>query len=212
MARSCGAVCKLCRREGIKLFIKGEKCFSKCVFERRAYPPGLSGKARTRKKVTNYRVRLREKQRLKRMVGISEAQMRRYYSLAKQMSGQTGDNMLKIIELRLDNVVKRLGIASSPKFARQLVGHGHLRVNGRRVNLPSYQVRTGDRLELDQSVKENFFVQLSRQGFERRGSVPPHWIEWDAQEKKGQVVRMPEMAEISFPVNSQYIVEFYTRR
>lgn len=212
MATICGAVCKLCRREGTKLFLKGEKCFSKCVLERRPYPPGPAGKSKKRKKVTDYGVRLREKQRLKRLAGINEAQMRRYYELARQMPGQTGQNMLGILERRLDNVIKRLGVATSPRFARQLVGHGHLRVNGRRVTLPSYLVRPGDRLELDSSMLENFFVQLSRQGFERRSMPVPSWIEWDPQAKKGQVLRMPEAAEVVFPVNSQHIVEFYTRR
>ncbi|MBI2070872.1 MAG: 30S ribosomal protein S4 [Elusimicrobia bacterium] len=205
-------VCKLCRREGVKLFLKGEKCFVKCVFEKRPYPPGPSGKARTRKKITDYGLRLREKQRLRRMMGINEAQMRRYYDEAQRLPGRTGENLLNLLELRLDNVVRKIGLAASPRFARQLVGHGHVMVNGKRVTIPSYAVQPGDQIQIDKTMKSNFFVDLAQQNHERRATVMPSWIKWDKAESKGEILRLPEKGEVSFPVNDQYIVEFYTRR
>ncbi|MBI4369322.1 MAG: 30S ribosomal protein S4 [Elusimicrobia bacterium] len=212
MSNITGPVCKMCRREGVKLFLKGEKCFSKCVLEKRPYPPGSSGKARSRKKTTDFGLRLREKQRLKRMMLMNEAQMRGFYEKAKDEEGRTGQNLLHRLELRLDNVVRRLGLAVSPRFARQLVSHGHILVNGQSVNLPAYQVQPGDRLALNPKLKENYFVTLAAQGFDRRASASPSWIAWDRATAEGEVIRWPEKNEVSFPVNDQYIVEFYTRR
>ncbi|MBI4668458.1 MAG: 30S ribosomal protein S4 [Elusimicrobia bacterium] len=204
-------VCRRCRREGAKLFLKGEKCFIKCVVEKRPFAPGRAGKSRTRKKTTDYGIRLREKQKLKKMLGINEAKMKLYYERAQRMPGRTGENLLKLVEMRLDNVARRLGLATSPRFARQLVGHGHVLIGGRRITVPSYEVKPGDILEL-KGLKNNFFVDLSRQNFERRGGVLPGWLNWDSASQKGRVLRLPEKGELSFPINDQYIVEFYTRR
>lgn len=202
----------MCRREGVKLFLKGEKCFTKCILEKRPSLPGAPARGKSKRKTTDYGLRLREKQKLKRMIGINEAQMRRYYSEAQRQTGSTGENMLKLLDVRLDSVMRHLGLATSPRFARQLVGHGHVFINGRRVTLPSYHVRPGDVVQVNPKMKENFFLQLSEQGFERRGSVTPGWINWNKAERKAEILRLPEKGETHFPVNDQYIVEFYTRR
>lgn len=214
MARYTGPSCKLCRREGVKLFLKGDKCFLKCTLDKRAYPPGPQGQAggRRRKKLSDYGLRLREKQKLKRLVGILEAQMRHYYDVASRMEGKTGEGIIQMIERRLDSVVRHIGLATSPKFARQLVSHGHILVNGKSVNLPSVLLEPGDQVELDSSMRENYYIQLSKQSFERRGAAVPGWIVWDQEKWQAKVSRLPESSEFTLPVNQQYIVEFYTRR
>ena len=210
MARYTGPVCKLCRRESMKLYLKGDKCFTKCTLDSRPNPPGTSGKPR--RKPSDYAIRLREKQKLKRMAGILERQTRHYYQDAADMAGKTGENMLRLIEMRLDNVVRKMGLATSLRFARQLVNHGHVRVNGKSVTLPAYEVSAGDKIELNAEMKENFYVKLALESFTRRGSVIPNWISWDAGTVSAQVLRSPEASEFSYPISDNYIVEFYTRR
>lgn len=210
MARYTGPVCKLCRREGMKLYLKADKCFTKCVLDRRPYAPGTSTKRKT--KVSDYALRLREKQKLGRMTGVLETQMRHYYTQAASLSGRTGENILRLLEVRLDNIVKKVGLATSLRFARQMVNHGHIKVNGKRVTIASYGAKPGDKIEIDQKMRDNFHVKLSLESFAKRGSVLPSWIQWDAERFEAQVLRSPENAEFAFPINDQYIVEHYTRR
>jgi len=202
------SVCKLCRRENAKLFLKGDRCFSdKCAFERRPYPPGQHGQARL--KFSEFALQLREKQKAKRYYGLSEKQFRRYFHLADRSKEVTGTALLKVLESRLDNVVYTLGFAASRREARQLVGHNHITVNGKRVNVASYVVRKGDVVEVKQASRELVKVQSAMQSIARR-SVPA-WLDADHAAFKGTVKDLPTREEITLPVEENMIVEYYSR-
>jgi small subunit ribosomal protein S4 len=206
LARDTGPQCKQCRREGMKLFLKGERCLTdKCAVERRPYPPGEHGRARIRQ--SEYRQQLREKQRARRYYQVLEKQFRNYYDKASRQPGVTGENLLRLLERRLDNVLVRLGFASSRRQARQLVDHGHFRVNARRVNIPSYQVRPGDVI----SIKDGSGAdQVIRDATELTATVPA-WLQADFDSLTAKVLRLPEREEISVPVQEQLIVELYSK-
>jgi small subunit ribosomal protein S4 len=206
MARDLGPKCRVCRREGMKLFLKGERCLTeKCAVERRSYPPGEHGRGRI--KQSEYLLQLREKQKARRYYGLLEKQFRNYYEKAAQRSGITGENLLRLLETRLDNVVYRLGFAASRAQARQVVRHGHFLVNGRRVNIPSYQVKPGDIVQIrDGSPAE----QVVRDATDLTASVAP-WLEADHEGLTGRVLKLPERAEIDTPVQEQLIIELYSK-
>jgi small subunit ribosomal protein S4 len=206
MARDTGPQCKQCRREGMKLFLKGERCLTdKCAVERRPYPPGEHGRGRVRQ--SEYRQQLREKQRARRYYQLLERQFRNYYQKASRQPGVTGENLLRLLERRLDNVLVRLGFAASRRQARQLIGHGHFQVNGRRVDIPSYQVRPGEVI----SVKEGSRgAAVIRDATELTATVPP-WLQADHDSLTAKVLRLPERDEISAPVQEQLIVELYSK-
>jgi small subunit ribosomal protein S4 len=206
MARDTGAQCKQCRREGTKLFLKGERCLTdKCGVERRNYPPGDHGRGRPRQ--SEYRVQLREKQKARRYYGVLEKQFRGYYDRASRQEGVTGENLLRILECRLDNVMVRLGFAASRRQARQMIRHGHWMVNGRRVDIPSYQVRPEDVITLAPGFKAD---QMIRDATELV-SVVPAWLQADHDGLTAKVLRRPERDEILVPVQEQLIVEFYSK-
>ncbi|MCL6518644.1 MAG: 30S ribosomal protein S4 [Armatimonadetes bacterium] len=208
MAVTSGAVCRMCRREGMKLFLKGERCYSrKCSFERRSYPPGQHGQTRPGK-IKEYGAQLREKQKLRRIYGVRETQLRIYIKEAIRRRGVTGETLLQLLESRLDNVVYRLGFASSRAMARELVSHGHFLVNGQKVNTPSYLVKPGDVIEVKPKSKDIIPIVESLQA--TAGRVPP-WLELDAEAKKGRVLRLPTREEIDTQVDETLIVEFYSR-
>ncbi len=208
MARYTGPRCRLCRREGSKLFLKGDRCFSeKCAFERRSYAPGQHGKARV--KVSDYGIRLREKQRVRRIYGVKESQFRRYFEIADRQKGVTGTNLLVLLERRLDNVIYRLGFADSRAQARQLVKHGHFLVNGRKVDIPSFLVKVGDEIKVRDKSKDIQPITQALEAIARRGV--PDWLELNAEEKKGVVKAWPERSHITMPIQEQYIVEFYSK-
>ncbi|WP_022854352.1 30S ribosomal protein S4 [Thermodesulfatator atlanticus] len=210
MAKYTGPRCRLCRREGMKLFLKGERCYTdKCAFERRSYPPGQHGQAQMRAKRSDYGIRLREKQKVKRIYGVSEKQFATYFERSDRMRGQTGHNLLQLLERRLDNVVYRLGFASSRMQARQMVAHGLFKVNGRNVDIPSYLVKPGDVIELKEKYRQNPFVQENLEAAVRRGI--PQWLELDADNFKGTVKALPTREDITMPIQEQLIVEFYSR-
>ena len=207
MARYRAAVCRQCRREGIKLFLKGSRCFTeKCAIERRNYPPGQHGLSRT--KLTPYGIQLREKQKAKNIYGVLESQFRRYFERAERERGITGENLLKLLERRLDNVVFRLGMAASRREARQMVGHGHFQVNGRKVSIPSYIVKVGEVVQLRPTSKlgERITDNMSA----GRGSVPP-WLELDVDQRKATVRGLPVREDIQIPVQEQLIVELFSK-
>lgn len=207
MGRYIGPNCKLCRRENQKLFLKAEKCFSqKCPIEKgRKFAPGQHGKKPI--KLSEYGRRLREKQKLKRMAQLTEEQLKRYFELAKKQKGLVGENLLKLIETRLDNVVYKLGWALSRKSARQLVSHKHILVNDKPVNIPSYQVKIGDKIKLVDELKENIYVEKSQE----RTSFIPKWIKYDPENYTAEILSMPTREDISFPINELLIVEFYSK-
>jgi small subunit ribosomal protein S4 len=208
VARYHEPVCRLCRREGMKLFLKGERCFKeKCGVERRSYAPGQHGKRRN--KMQPYGLQLREKQKVRRVYGVLEAQFRRYFAEASRLRGVTGENLLRLLELRLDNVVYSLGFASSRSQARQLVLHGHVLVNSRKVNVPSFQVRPNMEVALKEKVRANTQVQDALDTAQGRG-VPP-WLELDGENFKGKVVALPTREDIKLPIQEQLIVELYSR-
>ncbi len=208
MARYTGSKCRLCRREGTKLFLRGDRCYTdKCAYERRPYAPGQHG--RRRKKSSDYEIQLREKQKVKRLYGVLEAQFRRYFQIAEAKKGVTGTNLLRILELRLDNVVYRLGFAQSRNQARQLVKHGHFLVNGRKVDIPSFQVRVGDEIVVKEKSRNLAIIQESQEAIARR--AVPGWLELNAQEYKGVVKALPEREDITFPINENLIVELYSK-
>ncbi len=208
MARYRGSECRLCRREGLKLFFKGDRCYTeKCAFERRGYAPGEHGQAR--KKHSDYGVQLREKQRLKRMYGLLEKQFRGYFERADRMKGITGSNLLMLLERRLDNVVFRLGFAPSRNDARQLVRHSHFLVNGRKVNIPSYTVRKDDIIELREKSRKVLPILDSLETVARRGI--PGWLELDKETFKGVVKTIPTREDITMPVQEQLVVELYSK-
>jgi small subunit ribosomal protein S4 len=206
VARERDAQCRQCRREGEKLFLKGERCLTdKCGIERRSYPPGQNGRGRIRQ--SEYLLQLREKQRARRFYGVLEAQFRRYYDKASRQQGITGENLLRLLEMRLDNVVTRLGFAASRRQGRQLVRHGHFLVNGRRVDIPSYQVKPDDII----SVKANSPAeQIIRNATEMVASVSP-WLQADYDALNGKILKAPDRTEIDTPVREQLIVELYSK-
>ena len=211
MARYKDAVCKLCRREGEKLFLKGERCYSpKCAFERRPYPPGSHGKqAQFRRKVSDYGRQLRAKQKARRAYGVLERQFRRYFREAEQRRGLTGANLLILLETRLDNIVYRLGFAASRPQARQLVRHGHLEVNGHKVNIPSYLVQPGDIVTVRQRSRPNAYFKALADDLPHR-SVP-EWLSRDDEAMVGRVMALPERKDIDIAFDEQLIVEYYSR-
>ncbi|MDY0088522.1 MAG: 30S ribosomal protein S4 [Coriobacteriia bacterium] len=208
MARYTGADCRLCRREGIKLFLKGDRCYSdKCAVERRPYPPGQAGKRRPRD--SEYRLQLREKQKAKRIYGLLEKQFRSYYELANRQKGIPGENLLRLLETRLDNVVYRLGFAKSRDEARQVVRHNHIKVNGRKVNIPSYRVRPGDVVAIAEKSKDLLVIKTALIASEK--IEVPGWLEVDIEKLSGKVLSMPERNQIDAPVHEQLIVELYSK-
>jgi small subunit ribosomal protein S4 len=206
VARDRGAQCKQCRREGVKLFLKGERCLTdKCGVERRTYPPGEHG--RGRQKQSEYRVQLREKQKARRYYGVLEKQFANYYDKASRQPGVTGENLLRLLESRLDNVLVRLGFAGSRRQARQLILHGHWTVNGRRVNVPSYQVKPDDVIAVKATSKAQPII---RDATDLTSAVPA-WLQADHDGLTAKVLRHPERAEIDTPVQEQLIVELYSK-
>ncbi len=213
MARYTGPVCKFCRREGEKLFLKGARCMSpKCSFERRSYPPGQHGKdAQFRRgRGSDYSLQLREKQKARRVYGVLERQFRRYFREALRRPGLTGSNLLAILESRLDNVIYRLGWADSRNHARLLVQHGHFLVNGRRTNIPSYLVVPGDVISVREGSRKRAYFKELRAYMEDRPAAP-EWLQVDPAAMQGTVLRMPERRDIDLPLNEQLIVEYYSR-
>jgi len=208
MARYTGADCRLCRREGVKMFLKGDRCYSdKCGVERRPYPPGQAGKKRPRD--SEYRVQLREKQKTKRMYGLLEKQFRGYYEVANRQTGITGENLLRLLESRLDNVVYRLGFAKSRDEARQVVRHNHIKVNGSKVNIPSYRIRPGDTISVAEKSKDLLVIKTSLISSEK--VEVPGWLEVDIEKLAGKVLSLPERNQIDAPVREQLIVELYSK-
>ncbi|MQA75885.1 MAG: 30S ribosomal protein S4 [Solirubrobacterales bacterium] len=206
MARDTGPQCKQCRREGQKLFLKGERCLTeKCGVERRSYPPGEHGRGRVR--ASEYRLQLREKQKARRFYQVLERQFRNYYEKAARQPGVTGENLLQLLERRLDNVLVRLGFAASRRQARQLINHGHWLVNGRRVDIASYQVRPDDLITIK---PESNAVDVVRQATELTAAVPP-WLQADHDALTAKVLRLPDRSEISAPVSEQLIIELYSK-
>jgi small subunit ribosomal protein S4 len=206
MARDTGPQCKQCRREGQKLFLKGERCLTeKCGVERRSYPPGEHGRGRVR--ASEYRQQLREKQKTRRFYGVLEKQFRGYYEKASRQPGVTGENLLRMLESRFDNVLVRLGFAASRRQARQMINHGHWLINGRRVDIPSYQVKPDDVI----TIRPNSGVaDVVRQATELTAAVPP-WLQADHDALTAKVLRQPERSEIAAPVQEQLIVELYSK-
>ena len=210
MARHREAVCRLCRREGQKLFLKGLRCFTaKCAIEKRNFVPGQHGQAR-RPKTTGYGLQLREKQKVKRTYGLLERQFRTYIGKAQRSSGPTGDNLIVMLERRLDNVVWRMGVASSRAQARQIVLHGHIRVSGRKVNIPSYLVNVGQEISLKEAMRQNAMVLEARNIAQSQNVVP--WLEIDRENCKARVVALPKRENVQTPpITEQLIVELYSK-
>ncbi|MDR5684018.1 MAG: 30S ribosomal protein S4 [Armatimonadota bacterium] len=207
MGRYHDAVCRLCRREGLKLYLKGDKCFTdKCPVAKRPTQPGVHPPSR--RKASEFAVRLREKQKLRRIYGVYEEQFKRYFQQAAKAKGVTGTRLLQLLETRLDNVVYRLGLASSRKEARQAVTHGHVSVDGRRVTVPSYQVRPGQVVALTPRGTRNTRIRTLVEGGTRQ---PPSWLEFDPERLQGRVLALPAREEIDVPVQEQLIVEYYSR-
>lgn len=208
MARYREAVCRLCRREGIELYLKGDRCFTdKCAIKRRGYPPGQHGQRRP--KHSDYGVQLREKQKAKRIYGLLERQFRNYFEKADGMKGKTGDNLLILLERRLDNVVFKLGFSPTRRESRQLVGHGHFKVGGRKVNIPSFLVRPGDVVELKEKSRKIPSLNDALDAVVRKG-IPP-WLELDRENFRGVMKTLPTRAEIKEPIQEQLIVELYSK-
>jgi small subunit ribosomal protein S4 len=209
MARYTGPVCRLCRREGTKLFLKGTKCLSdRCPIEKRNFPPGMHGKDR-KAKIVGYGLQLHEKQKAKRMYFTLEGQFREYYEKANRATGVTGELLIQQLERRLDNVAYRLGFAISRRQARQVVRHGHVTVNGRKVNIPSYQVNAGDEIAIRESAKKLLIVE---QGAQYAAQNPvPVWLEMNFDTLSGRVLSLPKRKDINLPINEQLIVELYSK-
>ena len=210
MAKYTGPACKLCRREGEKLFLKGERCYSpSCAMERRAYAPGEHGRTRRQRRESDLARQLRAKQKIRRVYGVLEKQFRRYFDIARKQTGLTGLNLLQTLETRLDNVVYRLGFAPSRSAARQLVTHGHFMVNGRRTDIPSMIVKESDVIKVrEESRKNNYFKILVEVAAQRQCAV---WLERDLDQMSGRMMRLPERAEIDGNFNEQLVVEYYSR-
>ncbi|HMK33572.1 MAG TPA: 30S ribosomal protein S4 [Desulfomonilaceae bacterium] len=208
MARYRDSVCRFCRRETTKLFLKGDRCFSdKCSVERRNYPPGQHGQGRP--KYTDYGIQLREKQKVRRIYGVLEKQFRKYVHLAEQKKGVTGENLLLLLESRLDNMVFRMGFAASRAEARQLVNHGHIQVNGRKVSIPSFLTKPGNAVEVREGSRSIAAIEESLKTVSRRGM--PEWLEVDAENFKGVVKALPTREELPPTIKEQLIVEFYSK-
>ena len=208
MARYTEAVCRHCRREGLKLFLQGERCYTdKCAIERRNYPPGEHGQARP--KFSEYSIQLREKQKLRRIYGVLEDQFRRYFQQADRTKGVTGETLLQLLERRLDNVVYRLGFSTSRAEARQLVRHGHFRVNGRKVDIPSFSVRAGDQITVRERSRKVTRIVESLELAQRRGV--PEWLEIQPESFTGKVKALPSRADMTMPINEKLVVELYSK-
>ena len=208
MARYSDPVCRLCRREGMKLFLKGDRCFKdKCAIERRNYAPGQHG--RRRSKVLGYGIQLREKQKVKRIYGLLEKQFRLYFERAERGQGITGENLLRQLELRLDNVVYSLGFAASRAQARQLVRHGHIEVNGKKINIPSYQGRKGDVIQVREKSRKNDQIRQAVETAAGRGV--PSWLQLNPEQFQGTVLDLPKREDIRLPIQEQLIVELYSK-
>ncbi len=208
MARNLGPVCRLCRREGLKLFLKGERCYSdKCAIERRNYPPGAHGQARTR--FSEFAIRLREKQKVKRIYRLLEKQFAHYFEVAERMPGITGESLLVLLERRLDNVIYRLGFASSLSQARQLVRHGHFEINGKKVTIPSYLVATGEMVSITEKSRTKKVIVEALEMAQRRG-VPP-WIALERDQFRGSLRSYPARTDLTMPISEKLIVEHYSR-
>lgn len=209
MARNIGPACRICRRENLKLFLKGDRCYSdKCAFERRAFGPGQHGQAKF-KKLSDYAVQLREKQKVKSMYGMVEGQFRLTFERAERQKGVTGENLLVLLERRLDSTVFRLGMASSRNQARQLVRHKHVLVNGRKVNIPSFMVSVGDEITLKEKSKTNSLIVENLEAVARRGV--PSWLEFDKDNVKAKVKTLPNREELTLPIQEHLIVELYSK-
>jgi small subunit ribosomal protein S4 len=210
MARYTGPVCRLCRRDATKLFLKGAKCFSdKCAIEKRNFPPGQHGQSRKVKKVVGYGLQLREKQKAKRIYFTLETQFRAYYQKAANKTGVTGELLLQQLETRLDNVCYRLGFAMSRRQARQLVRHGHIQVNGRKVNIPSFQCKVGDEIQIREGSKK--LVILEESGNFASGQRAVQWLDISRENLSGRVIALPRREDVNLPVNEQLIVELYSK-
>jgi small subunit ribosomal protein S4 len=208
VARNLGPVCRLCRREGLKLFLKGERCYSdKCAIERRNYPPGAHGQARTR--FSEFAIRLREKQKVKRVYRLLEKQFAHYFEVAERMPGITGESLLVLLERRLDNVIYRLGFASSLSQARQLVRHGHFEINGKKVTIPSYLVATGEMVSITEKSRTKKVIVEALEMAQRRG-VPP-WIALEREQFRGSLRSYPARTDLTMPISEKLIVEHYSR-
>lgn len=208
MARYIGSKCRLCRREGEKLFLKGEKCFTaKCAIEKRAFPPGQHGQRRTR--LTDYAVQLREKQKMRRIYGILEGQFRGYYKQADRLKGSTGENLLKLLEGRLDNVVYRMGFAASRTEARQLLRHNGVTINGAKVNIPSYQVKPSDKLSVSEKAKQQLRIKAALEFAQQRGFV--EWVDVDVTKMEGVFKAVPERSDLPAEINEHLVVELYSK-
>jgi small subunit ribosomal protein S4 len=206
MARYTGAHCRICRREGMKLFLKGDRCYTdKCAFARRGYAPGQHGQ--TKKKLSNYGVQLREKQKAKRIYELLEGQFRKYYDKADRMKGITGENLLKLLEMRLDNVVFRLGYGGSRREARQLVNHEHFLVNGKKVDIPSYGLSVGDVITVSEKSRSSERFKV----FAENPKALPNWLQGNAENFEAKVIAEPARADIDIPVNETLIVELYSK-
>jgi small subunit ribosomal protein S4 len=209
VARYTDSKCRQCRREGGKLFLKGEKCFTdKCPVEKRSYAPGQHGQRRGR--LSDYGTQLREKQKLRRIYGVLERQFENYYSAAARAKGSTGEDLLKLLESRLDNVVYRMGFGASRSEARQVVRHNAVHVNGKRVNVPSYQVRPNDVIEVAGKAKEHLRIKAALEAAEQRGNIP-EWVEVDAKAMKGVFKRTPERADLPPEINESLVVALYSK-
>lgn len=210
MARYTGPDCKLCRREGMKLFLKGDRCLTKkCAIERRPYPPGEAGQNR-RRKPSEYGLQLREKQKVRRIYGVLETQFQKTFEEAERLPGMTGENLLRLLELRFDNVVYRMGYASSRDQARQLVTHGHFLVNGKKANIPSMEMRPGDEISLTEaSTKSEFFESGAAFGSQR--AQPPQWLQVDQRAMSGRLLSAPQRSDVESLISEQLIVEHYSR-
>lgn len=208
MARYTGPSCRLCRRENMELFLKGERCYTdKCAIKRRNYPPGQHGQGRT--KVSDYGVQLREKQKVRRIYGVLEKQFRSFFEKADRMKGVTGENLLFLMERRLDNIVYKLGFASSRTEARQLVRHGHFTLNNRKVNIPSIQIKVGDVVELREKSRKVGSINESLESVVRRGI--PQWLELEKDSYRGIIKTLPVREDITVPIQEQLIVELYSK-
>jgi small subunit ribosomal protein S4 len=206
MARYTGSKCRLCRREGIKLFLKGDRCVgTKCAVDRRPYPPGEHGQ-HVRMRRTEYGVQLREKQKVKRIYGVFEAQFRNYFERASRQKGVTGENLLRLLELRLDNIIYRSGFATSRDAARQMIGHGHVSVNGRKVDRPSFSVKLNDVMEPRDSMKE-----IAKANLERRGADSVPWLRVSPESLSVTLIEVPSRESIPIPIQEQLIVELYSK-
>ncbi len=208
MARYTGPACRICRRAGIKLYLKGERCFTpKCGIERRSYAPGEHGQRR--KKLSEYGAQLREKQKARSIYGILENQFRKHFEEAERRPGITGENLLQILETRLDNIVYRLGFADSRRQARQLVRHGHFRINDKRTNIPSALVKPGDRVSVMPASKDNEYFKTIREVLSKK--TVPRWLDLDTEQMTGRVLSLPSREDIDTPVNEALVVEYYSR-